>query len=118
MTKLVGLFKEQEKAEKAINALSAADLDGVDFETIMQWNAEEKKQVEVAPVLNTGYGPSGIPVAATLLPSWNLDAEEEEYFKRTVQHGGVLVVVDADDEDHVSAVKRILEENAEKVAVS
>ena len=117
MTKLIGLFKNQEKAEEAINALSLADLDGVDFETIMQWNVEEEKQVKVAPVLNTGYGPSGIPVAATLLSSWNLDDEEAEYFKRTVQHGGVLVVVDVDN-DKASQVSHILEENAEKVAVS
>jgi hypothetical protein len=118
MTKLVGLFKDQEKAEDAINALSAADLDDVEFKTIMQWDAEQEKQVKVAPVLNTGYGPSGIPVAATLASSWNLDDEEAEYFKRTVQHGGVLIVVDVDDEDRVSQVSHILEENAEKVAVS
>ncbi|MAT98790.1 MAG: hypothetical protein CL608_16730 [Anaerolineaceae bacterium] len=117
MTTLIGLFKDQKTAEAAVDALTAADLDDVEFETILSWDEEQEKEVKVAPAF-TGYGSSGAPVAMSHVPSWNLDDEEERFFKRTVQHGGVLIVVDVDDEDQVPQVNRILEENSEKVAVS
>jgi len=118
MTKLIGLFADQQKAEKAINALSAADLDDVEFETILHWDKEQEKEAEIAPVSSTVFGSSGYPVAVGRVPSWNLGSEEEQYFKRTVQNGGVLIVADVDDADQVPQVKHILQENSEKVAVS
>jgi hypothetical protein len=59
-----------------------------------------------------------VPVAGNLFSSWSLDTEEEEYFRRNVQNGGVLVVVDVDDDDNLPHVRTILEETSEKVAVS
>ena len=117
MTTLIGLFSDQKMAEEAVNALSAADLDDVEFETILQWDEEQEKEIKVAPAF-TGYGSSGAPVAVSRAPSWNLDDEEEQFFRRSVQHGGVLIVVDVDDEDQVPQVNRILQENSEKVATS
>lgn len=117
MTTLIGLFEDQKKAEKAINALSAADLADVEFETILQWDEESAKELQVAPAF-AGSGSSGAAVAVSRVPSWNLEDEEEQFFKRTVQRGGVLIVVDVDDEDQVPQVNQILKENSEKVATS
>lgn len=117
MTTLIGLFEDQKKAEKAINALSAADLDDVEFETILRWDEEQEKEILVAPAF-AGYGSSGAAIAVSRVPSWNLDDDEEQFFKRTVQRGGVLIVVDVDDEDQVPQVNRILHENSETVATS
>ena len=118
MTTLIGLFKDQQKAEEAVNALSAAKFDDVEFETILHWDQEQEQEVEIAPALPTGYGSSGYPVAMGYVPSWNLADDEEQFFKRTVQRGGVLIVVDVDDEDQVPQVNRILQEHSEKVATS
>jgi hypothetical protein len=118
MTTLIGLFKDQQKAEEAVNARAAAELENVEFETILHWDQEQEQEVEIAPALHTGYGSSGYPVAMGYVPSWNLADDEEQYFKRAVQQGGVLIVVDVDDEDQVSQVNRILQENSEKVVTS
>lgn len=117
MTTLIGLFKDQKTAEEAVDALTAADLDDVEFETIIRWDEEQEKEIKVAPAF-TGYGSSGSPVAMGRVRSWNLDDEEEQFFKRIVQRGGVLIVVDVDDEDQVPQVNRILQEHGEKVATS
>jgi hypothetical protein len=118
MTTLIGLFKDQQKAEEAVNALSAAKFDDVEFETILHWDQEQEGQVDVAPAIGAGYTSSGYAAAVARVPSWNLDDEEEQYLKRAVQHGGVLIVVDVDDEDQVPQVNRILQEHSEKVATS
>ena len=83
MTKLIGLFADQKKAEEAVDALSAANLNDIDFETIIRWDEKQETEAVVAP---TGF--SGTPVAVGHLPSWDLDDEEEEFFKRTVQRAG------------------------------
>jgi hypothetical protein len=118
MTTLIGLFKDQQKAEEAVNALSAAKFDDVEFETILHWDQEQEGQVDVAPAVAVGYTSSGYAVAAGRVANWNLDDEEEQYLKRTVQNGGVLIVVDVVDEDLVPQVNRILQEHSEKVATS
>ena len=118
MTMLIGLFKDQQKAEEAVNALSAAKFDDVEFETILHWDQEQEGQVDVAPAIGAGYTSSGYAAAVARVPSWNLDDEEEQYLKRAVQHGGVLIVVDVDDEEQVPQVNHILQEHSEKVATS
>ena len=119
MTSVVGLFEDETKAEKAIESLGAAEaLKDVEFKTISRCEQEQKTKVAIVAGLGSGTTLAGVPVAATLAPSWGLDGEETEYFKRTVQRGGVLVVVDVNDDDQVPQVRRILQETGEKVTVS
>lgn len=119
MTQLIGLFADEMKAEEAINALAAAGMDDVEFETISRWaEANNDAAVAAAPTLGADRGAAVVPVVGNLFSSWSLDTEEEEYFRRNVQNGGVLVVVDVDDDDNLPHVRSILEETGEKVAVS
>ena len=119
MTSIVGLFTDEQKAEKAIENLGAAEaLADVEFKTISKWEREAETKVALVAGLGSGTTLAGVPVAATSAPSWGLDDEETEYFKRTVQRGGVLVVVDVNDDDQVPQVRRILQETGEKVTVS
>ena len=118
MTKLIGLFADEMKAEEAINALAAAGMDDVEFETISRRAEANDTAVAAAPTLGADRGAAVVPVAGNLFSSWSLNTEEEEYFRRNVQNGGVLVVVDVDDDDNLPHVRTILEETGEKVAVS
>jgi hypothetical protein len=118
MTTLIGLFEDQQKAEKAIRALSAAQLKDVEFETIETWDEGYDTKVEAMPALNSGYGPGGIPVSAAPAPSWSLDDQEADYFRRNVQNGGVLIVVEVGHEAQVPQVNHILQENSVKMATS
>jgi hypothetical protein len=118
MTKLIGLFADEMKAEEAINALATAGMDDVEFETISRAAEASDTAVAAAPTLGADRGAAVVPVASNLFSSWSLDTEEEEYFRRNVQNGGVLVVVDVDDDDNLPHVRTILEETGEKVAVS
>ncbi len=118
MTKLIGLFADEMKAEEAINALAAAGMDDVEFETISRRAEANDTAVAAAPTLGADRGAAVVPVVGNLFSSWSLDTEEEEYFRRNVQNGGVLVVVDVDDDDNLPHVRTILEETGEKVAVS
>ncbi len=118
MTKLIGLFADEMKAEEAINALTTAGMDDIEFETISRWAEGNDTAVAAAPTLGTDRGAAVVPVAGNLFSSWSLDSEEEEYFRRNVQNGGVLVVVDVDDDDKLPRVRTILEETGEKVAIS
>lgn len=117
MTTVIGLFADEMKAEEAINALSTADMDDIEFETISRW-AEGADTAAAAPTLGSDRGAAVVPVVGNMFSSWSLDTEEEEYFRRNVQNGGVLVVVDVDDDDKLPRVRSILEETGEKVAVS
>jgi hypothetical protein len=117
MTTLIGLFDDEQKAEEAINALTAADLDDVDFETITHWHNEADTGVRAAPAVNAPSGPAGMAVPVGPVTSWNIEDEEVEYFRRAVQNGGVLITVDVDDDDQVEQVKRILQEYSQKLAV-
>ncbi len=119
MTTLIGLFEDQQKAEEAINALAAAKLKDIEFETIDSWDEGYGTRIEAMPAPNSGYGPGGaIPVSAGPGLSWNLDDTETDYFRRTVRNGGVLIVVEVDNEDQVPHVNRILQENSVQVATS
>ncbi len=118
MTKVIGLFDGEQKAEEAINALTAADLDDIEFETISHWHHEANVGVRAAPAVNAPSGPAGMGVPVGPISTWNIEDEETEYFRRAVQNGGVLIVVDVDDEEQVSQVKQILHEGSEKVATS
>lgn len=118
MTKLIGLFADEMKAEEAINALTTAGMDDIEFETISSAAEGNGTAVAAAPTLGADRGAAMVPVAGNLFSSWSLDTEEEEYFRRNVQNGGVLVVVDVDDDDNLPHVRTILEETSEKVAVS
>lgn len=115
MTKLIGLFKDQQKAENAIEQLAAAEMENIEFETISQWEQKRELGAEVVTGLNAGSGASAVPVAARFPASWNLNDEEQLFFKRAVQNGGVLIVVDVNDEDNESRVRSILQETGEKV---
>ncbi|MCC6605019.1 MAG: hypothetical protein IT327_17560 [Anaerolineae bacterium] len=118
MTKLIGLFADEMKAEEAINALTTAGMDDIEFETISRAAEASDTAVAAAPTLGADRGAAVVPVAGNLFSSWSLDTEEAEYFRRNVQNGGVLVVVDVDDDDNLPRVRTILEESGEKVAVS
>ncbi len=118
MTKLIGLFADEMKAEEAINALAAAGMDDVEFETISRRAEANDTAVAATPTLGADRGAAVVPVVGNLFSSWSLDTEVEEYFRRNVQNGGVLVVVDVVDDDNLPHVRTILEETGEKVAVS
>lgn len=118
MTKLIGLYEDQQKAEKTINALIAANLEGIDIQTLENWENWPDSDVDAVPVASSGYGTGGVPAPALLIPSLGLGEEEEQYFKRSLQNGAILIVVDVSDSEAKTTVKTILRENSVRVTTA
>lgn len=120
MSQVIGLFESQKEAEAAINALTAANLDEKDIQTVESWDdgAPTNKIASPMPAADSSTGNTGVPLPGALsLPGLKLSDEEARYFKRSVQAGGVLVAVELSGDEALSRAKRILEEQGGKVAV-
>jgi hypothetical protein len=86
MTQIVGLFSTHNEADRAVEALSATRIENKNIHTLV-----------AAP---------GIDISAAL----DLEEEKTSYFKRSVQNGGVLVLVDLADDAHITRAMHVLAE--------
>ncbi len=115
MTTLIGLFKNEQDAETAVQSLAAANLDGIEFRMITDWEQDREPEVPVVMVPSFGVNPNGISVAPIIPDPVEASSEETRFFKRTVQDGGVMLIVEEVDDEQVPQVKNILQEAGEKV---
>lgn len=115
MTKLVGLFSNQEEAEQAVNALAEAKLDNSAIHTMESWNVNDAPAL--IPSVHAGSGgTSGTATpSATFLPDFSMDNDTKQFFQRSLEKGGVLVTVDPEDDTAFAQAKRILEEQGGQV---
>lgn len=111
MTKLYGLFTNQKEAEQAVDTMAEAKLDNSAIRTIEEWNADDAPAV--IPSVQAGTG--GIIDGATLLPDSSMDNDAKQFFKRSLERGGILVIVDPEDHTAFVRAKRILEEQGGQV---
>ena len=116
MTKIIGLFSDQMKAEQVVNTLTQAHLGDIDIHIVDEWNEETDIQPPITPAYSTGSGMHGFPVLPRVgMPSLGLGDEEEQFFKRGVQGGGVVVSVKLTNDDDIHQVERILEQQSDRV---
>lgn len=118
MKQIIGLFSNQKGAGEAVRALENADLGESKIRTVNEWEEDMGRRLDVMPVSHPTSGLSGV-----VGPKEGVDTAAElgdegaEFFKRSVERGGVLVLVDLSDEAYKNRTESILEkQNA--VAVS
>lgn len=114
MTQLVGLFSNQKEAEQAVNALAEAKLDNSAMHTMERWNVNDAPVV--IPSVHAGSGGTigAIPLT-TFMPDVSVDNDAKQFFKRSLERGGVLVTVDPEDDVAFVEAKRILEKQGGQV---
>ena len=115
MTQLYGLFSNQKEAEQAVNALAEAKLDNSAIHTMERWNVNDAPVV--IPSVHAGSGGTSgaaIPLT-TILPDSSVDNDAKQFFKRSLERGGVLVTVDPEDDVAFVEAKRILEKQGGQV---
>jgi hypothetical protein len=129
MAKFVSLFTSQKEAGAAVEALSAAELnedklhviETLPDQTATKGAAESASQ-DVSPMQppalpmfasasgSSGAVPAMIVDTADSLRNLKMEPAAETFFRRGVQDGGVLVVVEVADE-HAAEMERILQAN-------
>ncbi len=114
MQQIVGLFSDQKKAEKAVDALATASLSESDIRTIDEWSDELDTEFDVAVAPNPDAGMIGMASPAT--PPLKLSNEQAQFFKRSLMNGGVLVIVEVAGDATSSRAKAILEDHGGLVA--
>lgn len=120
MIKLISLFSDQEEADKAVDALADADLGDADIQVISEWPGELDKKLQMLPVSNPSAGLSGAvgPRArADEIIDETSSGDAAEFFRRSLQRGGLIVAVDVDNDDYRKRAESILD-NQNAVAVS
>jgi hypothetical protein len=117
MTKIIGLVSDQTKAEQVINKLTQAHLGDIDIHTIDQWDEDATTtESPIMPAYNASSGVAGgAAFTKSKMPSLDLNEEEEQFFKRGVQKGGVVISVEPADDNDVPNVIRILEQQSDHV---
>jgi nitrogen regulatory protein PII-like uncharacterized protein len=115
MSKVISLFSDQEQAGRAIEALAAAGFEDAEIHEIEGQNPDlEPQPLAVAPIHQGGYGAvTPIPFSAFLSDLG--DSEAEQFLKRNLESGGVVIVVEPSDEEASTRIKRILEEEGGQV---
>lgn len=117
---IFGLFSNQEQAEEAVNALVAANLEDSSIQTIDKGSVNAESGPLVIPANHPGAGGFSGAVLPVNIPK-NLtgdDGDAEQFFQRSLERGGVLIVVEPSDEEAFTQAKRILEEQGAQVLSS
>lgn len=111
MAQIIALFNDAGAAESAIDALVKADLDGADIRTIDEGNIAESRGTVALPALAPGSGaPPGVAAPVALAPSSSgMEDSEWQFFQRAVEGGGILIVVDTNDEEATAQAQNILQ---------
>lgn len=120
MPQVIALFENQKKAEAAIDTLTTAKLDEKNIRTIETWEGDTTaNQINTPlPAADASTGITGVPLPSAIsMPGLELSDEEAQYFKRSVEAGGVLVSVELSDDKELSQAKHALEEQGGKVTV-
>lgn len=117
MTQLIGLFAGQREADEAMKSLITAGIDGSDIRILEEWPGEPLSQMDVLPGPTPDIGVAGTAPTLATEPSHRLelDGEAAQFFKRSVEKGGVLVVVETGDKGKVTQAKHILEAQSGQV---
>jgi hypothetical protein len=114
---IIGLLRDQEQAEQAVNELLAADLEDSSIQTIDKSSINPESGLLVLPVHQGGAG--GFTGAAFSSDSLkNLtgdDSDARQFFQRNLERGGVLIIVEPSDEMAFTQAKRILEEQGAQI---
>lgn len=111
MSKVIALFESQAEATRALDALHAGDYKDIETEVIEDARDMDYGTIGVAaPAPNASTGVAGVVAIPDPLQDIGLDDEEVAWFAQGIRGGGVLVVVEVDDED-AQSVERILRDH-------
>ncbi|MFZ0545584.1 MAG: hypothetical protein WAM60_09100 [Candidatus Promineifilaceae bacterium] len=114
MNKLYSLFEDQEEAGKAVEVLAAAGFEDAEIHEIEDRSELQPEPIVVAPIHRGGYG-AATPIPFGAFVSEIGNSEVEEFLKRNLKSGGVVVVVGLSDKETRDRVKRLLEEQGGQV---
>jgi hypothetical protein len=117
---IFGLFSNQEQAEEAVNELVAANLEDSSIQTMDKTSISPETGPLVVPASQAGAGGFSGAVLPVNFPK-NLtgdDGDAEQFFQRSLERGGVLIVVEPPDDEAFTQAKRILEEQGAQVLSS
>lgn len=115
MKKVISLFGDQEEAGSAIEALAAAGFEDADIHEMEGRSPDlEPEPLAVAPIHQGGYG-SVTPIPLPSFLSDLGDTEAEEFLKRNLEGGGVVVVVDPADGEQTDQIRHILREQGGQI---
>lgn len=115
MKKVISLFSDQEEAGSAIEALGAAGFEDAAIQEIEGQSPDlEPQPLAVAPVHHSGYG-AATPIPFSSFLSDLDNSESEQFLKRSLERGGVVVIVEPPDEEADAQIRRILLEEGGQV---
>lgn len=112
MTKIVSLFGSQAEATTAVERLAMLDFyDELETEVIDSFAAGSN--VETTTVVAV-VAPETHQVMAPAMPYWpvtglDLDEETSAFFERGLSNGGVLVIIEGDDQ-YAGSIRQLLRE--------
>lgn len=119
MEQVIGLFSSEAEARAAAKALQEAELGPSDIRVIKTWYDELETQFEFLPVsrptstISGAVGPRG-----RVDTSAELGGQGAEFFKRSLERGGALVLVQLSDDSYWERAESILDlQEAVAVAV-
>lgn len=121
MEKILSLFSSQQQAAAVVNALTDAEVNTKDIEiieSITKRGADAGPSLLVAmhPSMSTGMAePPVANVPASPLQEFNLDANESRFLQRSIQEGGVLVVVKTKPET-ITTAQQIVQDHGGRVS--
>lgn len=110
MSRLVSLFSNQEEAAKAVSALADSSLGEHDVHLIEEWQ-ENSASVESVPAPVPSSGSAGTSVLGAATVSLSELDDEGGFLRRSVQKGGILIVVNLSDDADISLAEHLVEES-------
>lgn len=111
MAKIASLFGTEADATQALDTLAEAGFSDTNLKVISSVGeaaTDTGTRAALAPQVGAGvYAQAAVP--RNFAADWDLSAEEAEFFIRGVRNGGVLVLLDV-QEERVGTVRRILQD--------
>ncbi|MFN8490738.1 MAG: hypothetical protein U0350_24315 [Caldilineaceae bacterium] len=126
MTKVMAILPDEEVAEKVTSQLSDLNIDDLDWRIIHPGDDDERLfpvfgwPLGAGDARTAGGGPLGAAVETgyseeRAMEDHGVDNSDADFYGRSVEHGGIAIVVETPSE-HVNAVRNVLEKaDAEQV---
>lgn len=119
MTRVMAILPDEEVAEKVTSQLSDLNIDNLDWRIIHPGDDDERLFPVLGWPLGTGDARTagGGPLGAALETGYSeehamedhgVDESDADFYGRSVEHGGIAIVVEAPSE-HVNEVRNVLE---------
>jgi len=129
MSKITAMLPDQASADHVASKLALLDLDGLDWQII---DGEIEDHLRVMPALGVPLGdgarvggvagPVGVPLVADLperevFTDKGEDQADAEYYGRSVEHGGIAIVIDVPSQHEPQVQALLRDADAQQISV-